>query len=331
VNRQSLSALDQIRVRQGKARLQKIFHGLALRNRPRALSYLNEEKLQFPSLYLLMPEIRGLDLYEDLNPRNIEALKTCAKILDDENLGMRVGPFLQQDNKTTQQTLQWIFATGAQWQGQGKTGAYDAVIDGVTALLTRAYEDKNVLPAVADMIFTRNRQGYFIHDLVWAFFQSFDPDALKLVAKHLLSRNSQDVELACKLLHLPLPQETGRGADMQKQYQDYLTWLEENKSFLYFTREYFHLTSDPQPVDVDMSAKYVCKRISPKNKKTLEPLTAGEQRSLQVFEKMPGEKQKILSDYSYKIHEQDLSLWHQWIQKQLGEQIIIAQAELEGN
>lgn len=328
-NWQSLSALDQIRVRQGAMRLRQIFRGLARRNRQEALLYINDEKLQFPTLYILMPEIEALDLYKDLNQRNIVALTNCAKILDDEALGSCVMPFAPQDDDTGRQSLQWMFKTGAKWQGAEKDAAYDAIIDGVVAVLTRIHKDKTVLPEVSELIFKRNRQGYFIHDLVWGFFQAFDPEALKLVAKYLLSANAKDVELACKLLHLPIPQEAGRGEEKRKMYEDYLAWLEENNPFLFFTKEHFHLTSDPNPVEVDLAAKYVCKRISPQNKKLLEPLSDEEQRSIQVFKKIPPQEQKALSDYSYKIHQEDPSLWHQWLRKQLGEQIKIADADTE--
>lgn len=329
-NRQSLSVLDQIRMRLGAMRLRQTFYGLGQSNRPKATLYLNDDKLQFPSLYILMPEIEALDLYRDLNQRNITALNTCARILDDEALGERVTPFATQDNDTGRQSLQWMFKTGAMWQGREKNAAYDAIIDGVVAVLTKIHKDKTVLPEVSELIFKRNRQGFFIHDLVWAFFQAFDPEALKLVAKYLLSANAKDVELSCKLLHLPIPQEAGRGEEKRKMYEDYLAWLQENAPFLYFTREYFHLTSDPNPVEVDLGAKYVCKKISPQNKKPLEPLNEEEQRSIQVFKKISPEEQKVLSDYSYKIHQEDPSLWHQWLRKQLSEQIKTAAADTEG-
>jgi len=316
-------------MRQGAMRLRQIFRGLVQRNKPGALLYVNDEKLQFPSLYILMPEIKALDLYKDLNQRNIVALINCAKILDDEDLEARVMPFAPQDNDTVRQPLQWMFKTGVRWQGPEKDAAYDAVIDGVVAVLARIHKDKTILAEASELIFKRNRQGYFIHDLVWGFFQTFDPEALKLVAKYLLSANAKDVELACKLLHLHLPQETGRGEEKRKMYEDYLAWLEENNPFLFFTKEHFHLTSDPNPVEVDLAAKYVCKRISPQNKKPLEPLSDEEQRSIQVFKKMPPEEQKVLSDYSYKMHKEDPSLWHQWLRKQLARQIKIADADTE--
>ncbi len=49
--------------------------------------------------------------------------------------------------------------TGIGWEGPGD---YDAVIDYTVILLISDYEDKTILPEVADLIFRRNRRGGYI-------------------------------------------------------------------------------------------------------------------------------------------------------------------------
>jgi len=311
-------------------RLRQKFRKNTEQNRQKSLSYMNSENFSFPFLFALIPEIETLNLYENLCPRNIIALKTCAGKLDNQNLGNRVNSLMSEDDNMEHQALKWMFTTGINWNGSDEDyDMYNAVLDAAAALLIITYKDKTILPAVADLIFKRNRKGLLIHDLVWSFFQAFDPDSLSLVADYLLSSKKKDVELACKLLHLQKPEDMEKRAVKRKIHNDYLLWLNENSPYLYLTGEHFQLTSDPNPLNVDLDAKYLCKKISPKNREPLAPLTENEIVCLRQFREASEPEQEILSKYSRKIHEQDIHSWNQWIKKQLNEQLNIAKASME--
>ncbi|MGI5892911.1 MAG: hypothetical protein ACOX7H_09345, partial [Bacillota bacterium] len=306
-----------------------LFHELAENDRQEAFRYINEEKLQFPCLFILMPEIEALNLYENLNARNIKTLKICAKKLNNQSLVSRVEQVSSRRDYKTYEALKWMFETGLQWEGpDGDNNTYDAIIDTVVALLIQKYGEKTILPAVADLIFKRNQKGLFIHDLVWDFFQEFDPASLRLVAKRLLSNNPKDVELACKLLHLQLPPDTDKKAAKKRLYKQYLSWLKENSPFLYLTGEFFQLSSDPEHINIDLEAKYLCKKISYRNRKPVESFTEKEIGYLKKFRENAAEEQKILSTYSHKIHRRNMRSWQQWLQKRTEEQLDIAKADL---
>ena len=62
--------------------IRRDFHQLADRDRGKAIRYLNGDKIKFPYLFVLMPEIESLDFHQDINNRNCAALKTCAHKLN---------------------------------------------------------------------------------------------------------------------------------------------------------------------------------------------------------------------------------------------------------
>jgi len=317
------SSLDQIRLNHSVDDFRSTFHDLGEKHKPRAITYINEERLSFPSLFILMPEMEALNLYDKLNARNLIALKMCAKILKDESIGPHEDNLLSDNNGMIYPVLKWMLTTGS--AADGLNDEYDIVIDGVASLLIKTYKDTSVLPVVADLIFKRHRKGYLIHDLVWCFFQARDPICLRLIAGYIRSPNQRDVDLAFKLLHFA-PNDSARGNNRQKQYQDYLSWLQENKKYLYFTGENFQHTSNPEPCSVDLDAKYLCKEVSAVDKKPLEPLTETDNNRLKQFHEARQEDEEILSKYSHRIHDQNIRLWNQWIEYPVSKQIEIAKS-----
>jgi hypothetical protein len=302
-------------------RLKSVFRELAAINRREVIRLLNDEYLQFPALFILLPEIDELNLYQDLNQRNKIALRISRKKI---NI-IQSSEFSREESEEEHQTLRWMLKTGAGWDGPSAGhDQYDAVIDFTAALLVVSYEDKEILPVIAGLIFRRNRKNYYIHDLVWAFFQCLDASVLRIVAKYLLSSNVKDVELACTLLGIKLPNSTGGAGTMEKFYYRYLTWLEENRPYLYLTGEHFQMTSEPKYLNYDPEAKYLNREISPKYREPLSPLDENEISCLYGFRASPTEEQELLSDYSYKLRRRDFRRWQEWIQKQIAEQVLAA-------
>jgi hypothetical protein len=320
-----LSYLDEIRLSHSTDDFKRIFYELGKSQRPKAIGYLNEDRLYFSSLFILTPEIQSLALYERLNARNIIALKMCAQIVTDRNLFGDTA--IPENNNMTYSVLKWMLQTGAAMDGF--SDEYDMVLDAAASLLIKTYKDTSVLPMIADMIFERNRKGYLIHDLVWCFYQARTTYCLRLIARYLCSPNRCDVELARQLLHF-IPNETGDGADLQLQYENFLAWLRENDEFLYFTGENLQLTSDPKAWRVNLDAKYLCKKFSPHDRNPLQPLTQADRNRLQQFHKLCRKEEKLLSKYSCRMHERNPRSWNQWMQYPVDKQIEIAKAGLEG-
>lgn len=327
-NRSSPGYLDGVRLRRGPDELIQTFRTLVQRDRAGAIARLNEERLQFPSLFILLPVIRELELYDSLNARNRAAADLCQRRHRKPGLTEPAAP--PPANPETQRALRWIFETGALWDGPlPEYDPYDAVIDAAAAELIITYRDQSVLTAAADLIFRRNRKGFYIHDLAWALFRSFQPDAALHVARYLLSDDMHDVSLAARLLHLELPEDAGKAERRRELFAKYREWLQENRSFLYFTGEQFNLSSEPVAMRADPEAVYLQKEISPKNGAPASPLTEHELKSLLNFRERPREEQNLLAEYSRRLRKQNRRTWEAWMQTEPAQQVSAAKSHKE--
>jgi hypothetical protein len=314
-----LNPLDKIRLSQGKEKLKTYFKNLGENQRDKAVKYINDKRLIFTSLFLLLPEIESLNLYEQLNTRNILALKMCAKTLGDQKIVSDVELFFEETHETLYPVLKWMLITGS--KDDGLSNQFDEIMDVTALLLTRTYLDKTILPVIEQMIFKRYEKGLYIHDLVWALFQIHDKAVLKLVAKHLLSSEARQVELACRLLNLPYSKANGRNTSRNGQYVSYRSWLKENDGHLYFTGESFQMTSYPKPCDIELTAKYLCKEISPHDRKPVVPFTEKENYLIEQFNGLAQEDKNMLSAFSHKMQNKNSQKWNKWLERPLGEQI----------
>lgn len=319
-------ALDQMRARFG-AGFSRAFHNLAQHNPNMAAAYLSDERLHFPTFFLLIPEIEELQLYDVLPPRATAALEICAYAQMEKNINT---PQLDKSNPDMHAAVQWMLFTGA--SEDGLFDEYDAALDAAAAMLLLYYQDKTALPIVAELIFRRNRRGAFIHDLAWAFFQMQNVHGLRLVAQYLRSSNPEDVALASKLLHTEATDNYSGGHTRgdNRAYANYMAWLENNQPFLYYTGESFQQKSDPTPFEIDEDAQYVSKGISPVDKKPLSPMTENEVNHLKDFHKRTPNERKLLASYSQKLLHYDKKLWSEWMNKSVQQQLLDANAEGEG-
>ena len=320
------SQLDRIWSRGGMKQLRQYFNGMAGKNAREALRLINDEDLSFPVLFLLTDDIYALDLYRDMSPRNKTAMRLCA--IRTMPAGWFDTSWETSDDGTLRMTLQWMFATGKNWDGPYEgPDAYDAVLDYAAVLLTGTFEDKSALPDIADLIFRRNRKGLYIHDLVWGFFQTLDADALKHVARRLKSADSRDVELAGKLLRLDISAPHDR-KKLAALYDLYTRWLDENGPYLYLTGEHFQMTSQPNHLDFDQEAKYLQKTISPRFRTPDVPLTEDEIACLNQYRQAREDEREVLASYSQKLRSRDMRLWDEWIKSQVAQQVIAARKDM---
>ncbi len=320
--------LEDIRARYGGDRLRSYFREVAARRRQQAVTLMNDRGLLFYSLYLLMPEIESQGMVLQLNARNLEAFRVSSAVLKDPRLQQSVQTVPEADAQTQHNVLKWMLQTGA--ADDGADNSFDGVLDAAAALLSRHYQDSNVLPVMADLIFKRNRSSHLIHDIAWAYFSSCDPLTLRLVAGYLRSSSDQDYELACLLLGLnPLPP-AGRAAEQQKQYTDYIHWLNENYDYMYATGESFQQTSNPMPFAVNPEAKYLGKAVSPAENTLLTTLTAEENTLLDEVNRLAPEDIYLLTDYSAMLREKSLGEWRQLLIRPVSEQLAAAKAAAGG-
>jgi hypothetical protein len=313
--------LDNIRIKDSADRCRAVFAQACKSDPHKAVAWLNDRRLTFPCLFILLPQVRSLRLHRHLNARNATAAGIVWQILGPRDNAGRAD-LLSKKKDAVYPVLKWMLETGR--TEEACDSPCEQVLDVVVSTLLDVYSDKSILPAVCDMIFRRSKKGRNIHDLAWALFRPQDPNALKLVAEHLRSHELEEAGLACNLLHL----EDAGPAENQKQYQDYLRWLKENDPFLYFTGESLQFSSRPTPCRVDQERKYMQKRLGSHSPQPLVPSDNDEADCLAAFAPLDDEHKAILSEYSYKIRSQGLPQWKQWIHSPIDEQIRAARAGL---
>jgi hypothetical protein len=334
--------LDEAWRQGGIPAVRKVFDALAAQDASEALGSLNDMRLGFPIFFILLDDMIRFKMTDSLRTRNRAALYICAQKI------RRLQPYVptrRPDDETLYGTLRWMLDTGIGWDGPSRQrDDYDSVIDYAAALVIGSYEDTEVLPEVAELIFRRNRQGHFVHDLIWSFFQAMNSDALEHVAGFLNSSYPADVSLAKKLLGIDADKkryrmDSGQDTELSDHMEaqtvssdrsrsgSFLEWLRDNKPYLYLTGEQLQMTSTPKHFDCDMEAKYLGKEISPKRRTPLIPLTEDEAECLNRYRTTNPADQGILAEYSHKLRRRDKREWQAWLSKQIAEQVFSARNE----
>ncbi|NJD03668.1 MAG: hypothetical protein FIA99_13985, partial [Ruminiclostridium sp.] len=184
--------LDSIRLEKGKEKVREYFGKLVAVDKKKAVAQINDETLQFPTLYLLKPILVRAGLLTRLDGRHLKAVRLSNAISRKDTSCMDY--LVRNHNTEVHEALKWIMLTGC--AEDGLENRYDELIELSAALLVRYYNDTTILPAVADLIFSRISKGKLIHTLVWAFFEARNPESLLLLANYIYSQDSRDYELA---------------------------------------------------------------------------------------------------------------------------------------
>lgn len=320
VNPDKINILEKIRCAEGGERLTAYFTSLTKKDLKQARDLINREDLSFTTLFLLRSAIIQLNFFQDLSPRNMVALE----FIDSRVLMKKQTEKFHLSSEhvlRVHSVLKWMLETGA--QDDGISDEFDEILDTSAAVLTREYRDRSVLPVISDMIFTRHKRGFFIHDIVWAFFESRSIKGLMLIGNRLLSEEPRDVELACSLLCF-IPGIDGHSVNNVDKYSVFVNWMEENNLFLTFTGESFQLTGRPMAYMVNKEAKYLCQMVSVDTGNALKPFNQEECELLEEFKMLDDNEKDLLSGFSLAMYRKNKKLWDEWIKKPLGEQLRIA-------
>ena len=216
--------LDNVRHRFGNDRLRDVFHNTANERAEEAAKMLNDKKIQFPSLFVLRPEIQKSNLYAHLNNRNRASFDITEAILADH---------ISPEHRHDRASLQWMLETG--YHADGLNEYYDRVLDAVAILLAKEHSDNACKRPIIELIFRRNRKGFYTYDLIWAFFEVSKPKDLLLIADKLRSTHPKDVELARQLLNFVPCLEEERSPALQ--HRCCVHWIMRNRDRLTYTGE----------------------------------------------------------------------------------------------
>ncbi len=321
-NLTTASNLNKIILNNEDPNLETFFHESFKKNSTEFITLINDENLNFTSLFVLKSKIQELNLIPKLNSRN----KIALEIIDVISAGkknIRTIEFSSFDYiQGVHSVLTWIIKTGFEYDGINND--YDGILDISLILLTKVYRDKTILPILVDLIFKRYKKGFLIHDLMWAFYECGDPKSLIIIAQRLQSSDLKDIELSRKLLNFIPDINAEKNADNNAYYLYFLNWFEENFLFLSATGESFQQFKTPTPYKTVLEAKYLCCAVSSVTGKILKSLTEGEVNLLELFKKLDDNTKLLLSNFSFSLHHKNIHNWNKWLHYPMAEQIKIA-------
>lgn len=320
----SLNTLDKLRIDKGNSKLSNYFYRTLVKNPSKAVTLINQNNLSFPSFYILLPQISKPSLSRYLNKQNKAALK-ITKGIRSKNFS-RFSKIAKSVDINTPEVLKWILETGK--DNDLSRGEYIEILDSCAIILVKEFRDDSILPVLKEIIYNRYKQGLFIHDMVWAFFESRNPKCILMLAESLNSCDEKDVELSKKLLKF-IPAVKSSDLPNEILYKSIFYWLRDNYPFIYYTGECFQQMPNPSPFEVSLDAKYLFKKVS--NEGNIESsLTQDELRLINIFNTLDVNSKILLSNYSFILHNQNIYWWNNWLHNPISEQLKISTAKLGG-
>jgi len=302
-----MAHLDKTRYRYGNERFRRMFENTLDKNLARAIDLVNEEGLYFGTFYIIMPRFFEYSYYEKLKAKLKNCVKICEAILENRVLA----------NEELKDTYKWMIETG--FYDDGMDDKFDEMLDKICAIYIQNYNDKSVLSIISNAIFKRNREKRCKQNLLWAYFQCKDIDCLKHILGYINSPRKEDYLLAAELLGIK--EIADDRAQRAKQYEEYKKWLQENEGYFYYTGYENQFCQSPKYFEVDVEAKYLCKKISTHNAAPLEPLSRFELNALTDFRKLDEKTKIALCEYSHKKKNQSEYEWEKFIKSPIDEQI----------
>ncbi len=309
--------LDSVRLENGPEKVKQYFSNLAYSNKKKAIAQINDETLQFPTLYLVRQILVKTGLLPRLSNKHIRTVRLVNAIQSKDTT--YVDYLVKNNNAEAHETLKWILLTGC--PEDGLENRYDELLELSAALLVRHYRDTDILPVLSDMIFKRYRKGHLIHNLVWAFFEAKNPDSLLLLANNLYSKDPRDCELARRLLGFIPNVGNNINTSPTKMYYDACQWIQENSMFLYHTGECLHLSANPIPFAVSHDAKYLCKPVLPDNGRPFRDYDEVEEGLLSRFRTLDPDTRLQLAGFSYMLYRRNMHQWNSWIHFPIHDQL----------
>lgn len=278
--------------------------------------------LNFNDMFLLRNNLEDENVASSLDEKNKIALDIMEDILNEEKRGDLENFSVLNYIEETNSVMRWMLSSAL--DAKDIDSDYCEVIDIVSIFLIKVYRDYEVLPIIVDLIFERNKNNLYIHELVWAFFQGYNVESLKLICNKLSSEDVKSKELACNLLGF-IPNVGEYAYGNKEVYAK--KWIDNNKNYLYFTDESKHARSNPVYCKLNLEGKYLGEKV---NKKTGEIIKFknNDKEKLKEFSNLDENSKLVLASYSLKLKKMNLDKWKTWFNYPLDEQIEIAKGEI---
>lgn len=297
--------LDDVRKSHSCEETRDLFQRLYSDDAIQAINMLNDDRLSFPTLHILRPEISKLSLWGSLSDRNRKALEV------EKDLLARRHPGRGMTEDEFRAILKWMLRSGGNDVSLGEE--YDTIIDLAALLLIKEYREADILPLLVDIIFNRHRMGLNTHDAEWALFESGSPECIAMIARHLLSQDVRDISMARRLLRfIPCPERD----DAVAQYRWIMQWLGRNRQYLAYTGESNQKCNCPRPFQVALEHKYLQRALDAGGE-----LLPEEEAAVAAFSRLPSSDKELLSEYSQFLRAAGGAQWQRWIHSSLQEQL----------
>lgn len=231
-------SLERARIEQGNEACAELFKETVKTNEEKAAMWLQDGGMTFPCLFLILPQLEGSHLSEGLSPVLKASMEITLWILSVSQVETKSDVSIEKSD-TVHSALRWMLETGA--NAKNTSSSYRKVIDIVISILIHTYRDKFILPVVADLIFSRRKNGENVHDLIWAYFCIEDAHALRLIAGKLPNADQGEAEFIRDLLGI----EESKNTTLEAERDNYLDTLDNNILNLQFRAENKQYMSRP--------------------------------------------------------------------------------------
>lgn len=275
--------------------------------------------LDFNQMFSLRNSLNDKNVQSNLDDKNKIAIDIMQDILKGEMRGevdeFSVLNYIEETNSV----MRWMLNSALDTKDMGSE--YCEVIDIVAIFLIKVYRDYEMLETVVELIFQRNKNDLYVHELIWAFFQSYDVESLKFICDKLSSNDKKSKELACTLLSfIPNIEEY---ANNNKEFYA-KKWIDNNKDYIFFTDDSKHARSKPVYCRLNLDGKYLGEIVNKKTGEIISNLGNDDKKKLTEFNNLNEDDKVILSSYSFKLKKLNLDRWLKWINYSINDQVVIA-------
>lgn len=283
-----------------------------------------DKELRFRDIFLLRNHLSDKDVEENLDDRGRIAIKLMDDILSkDKRNELNTSSSVLNYIEETKEVMEWMISSSI--YNTNEEGEYYEIIDIVAVFLIKVYRDYEILPKLVDLIFERNKNDLYIHELIWAFYQSYNVDSLKLICNKLYEEDEKSKNLAYELLNF-IPNLEKYPYDKKKYAKG---WIENNKDYIYFTDDSKHARSNPVYCKVNLEGRYLGEKVDRKSGKIINRLNNKNKEKLSEFNSIDDNLKVLLSNYSLKLKKSNLMQWKRWMDYPIDKQLIIFKRNID--
>lgn len=291
----NLTNLENSRIKLGDKKFIELIEQLIITDKSRAIYLINTQNISIFTFFLMINSIKKHQIEFNLSHKYMFILKILDELDESE-----IDSLYLNKNFEIYNFLTWIFKSGYKFDGYSND--FDKILDHSAVILLHYYNDYSILSEVCALIFKRNRENLYNHDLIWAYFNTKNIKIFKNILNYLKSKNNTDKDFAHELLSYITDEK------VDNTYNSWRIWEIDNSPYLYFNGEHFQQTSNPKTYHLDIDSKFLGKPCINycKNNFTDKYHT----KTLQELHKYDEETVKTACNYSILMQKSNNVRWN---------------------